>query len=184
MRVIGGTAKGRRLEAPRGRRVRPTLDRVREALFDILSSDVPGTRFLDLFAGTGANGIEALSRGAEQATFVDADTTVLAVLRRNLQHTGFADRARCLRLTLPTGLRDFGRAHGSFGIVFMDPPREFSEIGAMLDSIRRQGIVCPEGVLVAEHDSRTPVGEREGWHRARRAVYGETALSFFRPLTE
>jgi len=184
MRVIGGTAKGRRLEAPKGKHVRPTLERVREALFDILSSEVSGSRFLDLFAGTGANGIEALSRGARQAVFVDSDDSVVAVLHRNLEHTGFADRARCLRLTLPAGLRGFGRRHGVFDIVFADPPRAFAETEAVLDGIRRQGALTSNGMVVVEHGSRAAIDNVEGWRCARQVIYGDNALSFFRMLQD
>ena len=104
MRIIAGIARGRRIESPAGWSTRPTLDRVRESLFNILAPRVPGAAFLDLFAGTGANGLEALSRGAVRAVLVDNDPAALAVIRRNTTLCGFTDTAQCLRLDLPTGL--------------------------------------------------------------------------------
>src|SRR5579863_9275217 len=97
MRVITGEAKGRKLKAPKTMGTRPIIDRVKTALFDILSTEVEDVRFLDLFGGTGSVGIEALSRGAAHATFIEMDAKVLQILRENLQTTGLADRAETLR---------------------------------------------------------------------------------------
>ena len=116
MRVVAGEFKGRRLQAPRGRRTRPTADRVREALFSMLG-DVSGARVLDLYAGSGALGIEALSRGAESAVFVERDQQALAAMRRNLEAVGAEADVRRQDVS-----RFLARTEGTFDLVFCDPP--------------------------------------------------------------
>lgn len=180
MRVIGGEARGRRLEAPKGARVRPTLDRVRESLFNILAPRLSGARFLDLFAGSGANGIEALSRGASACTFVDNDETSLRVLRKNLDNTGLGARARVRRLPLPGGLDRLEEFEGGYDIIFADPPYIFSRHAALLAAVRNFGLLAEQGVIVLEHAARTELAdELDGYRCSRRNRYGDTALSFY-----
>ena len=119
MRIVAGTARGRKLFSPEGMDVRPTTDKVKESLFNIIQFEVPGARVLDLFAGTGQLGIEALSRGAEEAVFVDAAGKSLATVKRNVDLCGFADRAR---LVHADALAWLSRREGTFDLVFLDPP--------------------------------------------------------------
>lgn len=177
MRVIAGIARGRRLLSPPGDRVRPTQERVREALFNILAEDVADARFLDLFAGSGANGIEALSRGAAEAAFVDDHAQSLACIRKNLENTRLDDRGQCLRLSLP---RDLTRVSGAFDLVFADPPYDFAAYEVLLAQLAESGLVRDGGRVIVEHPRRTSLPDVAGTLRvARRRDYGSTTLSFY-----
>ena len=180
MRVIAGIAGGTRLVAPKGRDVRPTLDRVREALFNILAPRLEGARFLDLFAGTGAHGVEALSRGAATAVFADSDGRSLKAVRRNLEATRLGAQARVVRLALPKGLSTLAAREQPFDIVFADPPYDFSQYAHLLGSIRGEALLAVDGILVVEHATRVDLGaDLGGFVRGRYRTYGDTALSFF-----
>ena len=122
MRVIAGSAKGRRLFAPKGTETRPTSDRVKESLFNILGERVIGGAVLDLYAGSGALGIEALSRGAARAVFVDAEKAAIETIRRNVEGAGFSDRATIRRASAKTALRDLTADGERFDLIFLDPP--------------------------------------------------------------
>jgi len=178
VRIIAGQARGRRLLGPPADwLIRPTLDRIRESLFNILAPRLEAARFLDCFAGTGANGIEALSRGAAQAVFVDADARALRLVRENLTHTGLAEGAMCFKLTLP---QDLGRIPGRFDIIFADPPYEFTEYEALLQGIPEYGLLADDGVIVLEHHRRHEIPAQCGaFSRHRQSRYGEKRLSFY-----
>ena len=177
MRVIAGSARGIRLEAPPGQDIRPTLDRVREALFSILMPQLEDARFLDLFAGTGANGIEALSRGAAAATFVDRDRKALNIVRDNLLRARVAVHATCLQLELP---RDLNRIPGAFDIVFADPAYDFSDYEAFITGVDDTGLIAEDGRLIIEHKRAMNLPESVGrLTRTRVAAYGQCALSFY-----
>lgn len=179
MRVIAGTAKGIRLEAPRGLDIRPTLDRVREALFSILQPRIEGAAFLDLFAGAGANGIEALSRGAARAVFVDADPRALAAIRANLQRARLDARAMVMAQRLPAGLARIPHAATPFDLAFADPPYAFGAYAGLLEALSG-GLLTPEALVVVEHDARRPCVDQAGsFQRTRTATYGAAALSFY-----
>lgn len=166
MRVVAGSAKGRRLNAPDGLGVRPTGDRVREAVFDMLGSldVVEGRRVADLFAGTGALGIEALSRGAAAATFVERDQAALDVIRTNLVVTGLYARAT----VVPGDALDWAATAPRVDVALVDPPYAFDEWPALLASISA-------GTLVAESDRELDLGPRWVALRARR--YGGTVVT-------
>ncbi len=178
MRIIAGQAKGRRLLSPPADwPIRPTLDRIRESLFNIVTPRLEGARFLDCFAGTGANGIEALSRGASQAVFVDSDARALRLVRENLTHTGLAGGGMCFKLTLP---QDLGRIPGRFDIIFADPPYEFAEYEALLYGIQECGLLADQGWVVLEHHRRHAIPAHcGGLSRHRQSRYGEKRLSFY-----
>jgi len=138
---------------------------------------VETARFLDCFAGTGANGIEALSRGASQAVFVDADARALRLVRENLTHTGLAQGAMCFKLTLP---KDLGRIPGRFDIIFADPPYEFTEYEALLHGIQEYALLAEDGLVVLEHHRRHEIPTECGaLSRRRQTRYGEKRLSFY-----
>lgn len=180
MRVIAGTARGTKLIAPSGFDVRPTLDRVREALFSILMPRIDDAVFLDLFSGTGAIGIEALSRGAKSATFVDQDIRSINTLRRNLEATHFVSRSCIRRLALPQSLSSLAKDPFRYDIVFIDPPYAFETYTELLNALPESGLLAEHAVVVVEHNARKdPLTAVTALNRYRVAAYGETALSFF-----
>ena len=180
MRVIAGSAKGTRLRSPRDRGARPTLDRVREALFSILGARVEDARVLDLFAGTGAIGIEALSRGAARCEFVEKDRERKALILENLNAAKVRDRASVRASVLPEGLSTLARDGSRFDIIYADPPFDFGRYAVLCAEIDRLNLLNPEGILIVEHDSKTALGDRtDRLIRVREARYGRTTLSFF-----
>src|SRR5262245_36867328 len=156
MRVIGGHDRGRRLRAPRGLRTRPTADRVRETLFDVLGPAVAGARVLDLFAGTGAVGIEALSRGAARVVLVERDPSALRALRANLAALGASrGAARVMAGDVLHALPEIGAQEGAFDFVFVDPPYATTLAARTLEALVVAG-VCREGTeVVVQHSTRT-----------------------------
>jgi len=180
MRVIAGIARGHKLETPKGAHVRPTLDRVREALFNILTPRVEGARFLDLFAGTGANGIEALSRGALSCIFVDNDTRSIEMTRRNLEKTGLDTNAKVLRLTLPAAMDRLAGEGPGFDIIYADPPHKFNRFNDLLDGVAAEDLLATGGLVIVEHASRNELEDEMGGIALQRSErYGEATLSFF-----
>lgn len=171
MRVIAGIYGGRTLQAPRGERTRPTSDRVREALFSILA-DLSGARVLDLFAGSGALGIEALSRGAAQATFVDSAAPAIAAIHANLEQLG--QRAEVIRGSALRALNCSPLADRQYDLVFLDPPyRMAGSLGSEL-SVALPPVLAPEARVVAESDRRAPLELDLPLQRERR--YGDTLI--------
>ena len=188
MRIVGGSARGRLLAGPKHEGLRPTADRVRQALFDILGQRVDGDRVLDLYAGTGALALEALSRGARSALLVDRSPEALELCRSNAEALGFADRARIVRRILPAGLAALG-GEGELGppydLVFADPPYErAADLEEVLRWLGGSGILSARGVAVLEHDRRTeiavPVPGEGRWARSGERRFGDTQLSFYR----
>ena len=183
MRVIAGSARGHRLEAPAGRDVRPTADRVREALFSSIGPRVVGARVLDLFAGSGALAVEALSRGATAATLVERDRRAAAVAERNLARTRLAGRAllmRCDAAAFATEPRG-----GPFDLVLADPPYQdpLPEVYRLLSGLHAAGALAPGVTVVVERDRRDPHLETDPppfLALDRRRVYGDTVLLYLR----
>lgn len=181
MRVISGQAKGHRLKVPKGRAVRPTAARVKEALFNILPHDLSGLKILDLFAGTGSLSAEALSRGAAEVILVDVSRKAANTIRENLRALGFSHNAKIWIGSVPKSLRQLSRKGETFDLVFLDPPYEKGWVGKILEVIGQERLMRKAGMVVAEHSSREEVQERYGvleLHDQRR--YGSTVLSFFR----
>ena len=176
MRVIAGKAKGIQLKTPEGMLTRPTTDRVKEALFSILQFDLPGTRVLDLFGGTGQLGIEALSRGAREAVFVDAREEACRLIRENLKRTGFTGKVvRGDYLTYLAQCRE------KFNIIFLDPPYAEVFLENALNRITEIDILQSGGIIVAER----PLGkelpwEFEGYTRSKDYKYGKIILTLYR----
>jgi 16S rRNA (guanine966-N2)-methyltransferase len=169
MRVVAGSARGRRLQAPAGRSTRPTADRVREAVFNALGSlgAVEGASVLDLFAGSGALGIEALSRGAARATFVDSDRRAVEVVRANLETVGLAGRATVVRGDVLSHLVDLGPVD----LALVDPPYAFDGWDTLLEALDAR-------FVVAESDREIPAGE--AWEVLRARRYGGTVVTLLR----
>jgi 16S rRNA (guanine966-N2)-methyltransferase len=169
VRVVAGSFKGRRLVAPRGMRTRPTADRVREALFSMLG-DVEGARVLDLYAGSGALGIEALSRGASAATFVERDPRAVAAIERNLAAVGV--EAPIVRQDVA---RFLGRAAGVFDLVFCDPPYDSASALAGTLAERLPAVTAPDARIVTESDKRNPL--ELPFPLITERVYGDTRIA-------
>ncbi|TJY43233.1 16S rRNA (guanine(966)-N(2))-methyltransferase RsmD [Cohnella pontilimi] len=181
MRVISGQAKGRPLKAVPGNTTRPTTDKVKEALFSIIGPYFDGDRVLDLFAGTGGLGIEALSRGAGSAVFIDANQRSVEVVRRNLEATKFGDRAEVYRNDARKAVKLLEKKGEPFDLLFLDPPYAITDCDAILQDLADRGLVAGNAVAVVEHSSDVLYPEQfGGFHRKRHAVYGETALSVYR----
>lgn len=182
MRVIAGRLGGRRLSAPRGRGTRPTSDRVREALFSMLG-DIEGAVVLDLYAGTGALGIEALSRGARRAVFVENARPALAALAENLTTLGLAGEARVLAQPVARA-SDLVAREGPFDLILVDPP--YAALAEAAATVARVvgpqgagGGLAPGGRLVIEHASRDAAPEIPGLSLVRTRSYGEASLSLY-----
>jgi len=171
MRVVGGELGGRRLRAPAGGRTRPTADKVREALFSILG-DVTGARVLDLYAGSGALGIEALSRGASEATFVDSARAATAAIRRNLEDLGLegtVHRGDAVRFL------DVAAGESLFDIVFCDPPYDSAGAVAGMLAERLPSVLADSALIVTESDKRNPLVLP--FPLVRERTYGDTRLA-------
>ena len=180
LRIIAGSAKGLLIKVPQGKNVRPTTDRVREALFNILAPRIEGARFLDLFAGTGANGLEALSRGADECLFVEAHGPTLNLIGENARGLSLSTRSHYQRLDLPKGMDRLNGAGGGFDIVFADPPYEYDSYLVILEALTENGLIRPEGTAVVEHSARVVLPKEAGrLNQVRTCRYGETALTFF-----
>ena len=180
VRIISGEARGRILKAPRGYKTRPTSDRVREAIFDTLPHWLEGMKVLDLFAGSGAMGIEALSRGAERAVFVESSPVVSEVIKANLKACAFTERAHVIAAKLPGALKRVLKIEGSFDLIFIDPPYEkglAEETLAMLAPM--EGTVA-NGLVVVEHSAKEEMPEEiNPLRRIRIKKYGSTAVSIY-----
>ena len=181
-RVIAGTARSIRLQAP-GEGTRPLADRVKQTLFAILEPDLRGATFLDLFAGSGAAGIEALSRGAAHATFVDQDQGAVRIIKANLQLTGLADRATVTRGEVLAWLRDPARTdEPPRDVVLLDPP--YWDAAVLIAALEALGpLLAPTARVVAKHFWRDAPPARVGLLASdRERRFGETALTFYRPV--
>ncbi|HEY8694432.1 MAG TPA: 16S rRNA (guanine(966)-N(2))-methyltransferase RsmD [Chloroflexota bacterium] len=175
MRVIAGSAKGRPLKGPRSAGTRPTSDRVREALFDILAEYVEGAKVLDLYAGTGALAIEALSRGAESADLVEADKGAQAVIADNLALTGLADKAHLWRMRVEKALCVLP---GQYDVILADPPYADAHITTVLSKLGR--LIAEHGLVAIEHASRSPLpDDAPGLRLWKRRRHGDATLSLY-----
>ncbi len=181
MRVIAGTHRGRRLRGPEGFVLRPTSDRVREALFSILGNRLPRSRFLDLYAGTGAVGIEALSRGAMHVTSVESSAGALQLLRRNVSECRMAHQMTIHPKTVKQFLGRPDRWSGPYDIVFVDPPYSLvHELQSLFDDVAIPQLFADDSWMVVEHAEKTTLPTHLGRNVFLRSyLYGDTALSVF-----
>ncbi|HKY34188.1 MAG TPA: 16S rRNA (guanine(966)-N(2))-methyltransferase RsmD [Candidatus Polarisedimenticolia bacterium] len=180
LRVIGGSLRGRRLLTPRGDRIRPTGDRVREALFDILGDRIRGAVFLDAYAGTGAVGVEALSRGAGFAVFVERDPEAVELIRRNLDSLReSAGRARLIGRDLAAAVALLETEGVRFDVVYLDPPWSGGELDRGLRLIGTGRILSHAAVVVAEHDAASEPPGGGALKLLRTRSYGRAGLTFY-----
>lgn len=179
MRVITGSARGIRLQTLEGLDVRPTTDRVKEGMFSAIQFDIPGARVLDLFAGSGQLGIEALSRGARQAVFVDQSRASLDVVRENLKKCRFTDNCELHQKTAEQYLRT---APGKFDLIFLDPPYRQDLLGQIIPQLLP--VLAPGGKIVAEHEMNCNLAEKfSDLELQKNYFYGKIVVSVF-ALTE
>jgi len=182
MRVIAGSAKGRRLFAVPGQSTRPITDRVKEALFNILADAVVEARFLDLFAGTGSVGIEALSRGASEATFVDCDRRAIATIRRNLDAARLADCATVLQRDAFRFVREYGR--DPFDIIYVAPPQYEGLWSRTLQALQGSRVIKPATLVVVQiYPKEFEALELRQFVLCDQRTYGSTMLSFYEAIS-
>ena len=178
MRVISGSARGKKLQCVEGIDIRPTLDRVKESVFNMIAFDIPDSSVLDLFSGSGALGIEALSRGAKRAVFVDSAKAAVALVRENLRRTKFTEQATVLQSDY---LSYLSRCRETFGIIFLDPPYAESFLENSLQKIVEFDILASGGIIVTER----PEGKElpfvfDGYTRSKDYRYGKTLVTLYR----
>ena len=188
MRVIAGHLGGRRLLAPEGQETRPTPDRVREALFSSLETwlggpgSLEGARGLDLYAGSGALGIELLSRGGESVTFVERSPDALSVLEKNLEQLEVEGQSTIARGDVYAVLGRLRHPGPSFDVVFLDPPYAVEDTDRILARVRERDLLISGGIAVVEHSSRREPEGGPGYEKLRTRRYGTVAISFYRAL--
>lgn len=180
MRVVSGRARGCKLMAPAGLGTRPTADRMKEALFSMLAEDVPNAEFLDLFSGTGQIGIEALSRGAASAVFVERDMACADIIRKNLARAKLSEFGQVLCCCCLEAITALGRGGRAFDIVFMDPPYGHGLAGAALSALAASGVLKPGGFAVAEMGGGESLPETDGLYVFKKKEYKTTVFIFWR----
>ena len=184
-RVVTGRFRGAVLQAPEGDRTRPTTDKVKEALFSIIQSRIPGAEFLDLYSGSGQIGIEALSRGAVRATLVDKSGQSAGIIKKNIDKLKLSgsDEIRYYKMNVAQALELLGKEGEKFDIIFMDPPYKDAPLRLEEETrlISENKLLAPGGMLIAEHDrDYEPPEELNGLKRVRSCSYGITVITFFK----
>lgn len=179
MRIISGTCRGRKLTLLKGLDIRPTSDRIRESIFNILDSRTRDARVLDLFAGTGALGLETLSRGAAHAVFVDLSPTACRIIRQNIDRCHFSGQSELIQLDVLSALNHPAVSRHRFDLIFMDPPYGRGHVAQTLEHPHLSALLSKTGIIVAEHDVReilTP--PLSGLDIFRQKKYSRTTVSF------
>lgn len=181
MRIIAGERRGAQLFAPKGMDTRPTQAKVKESLFNMLQADVPGSRVLDLFAGSGNLALEALSRGAESAVLVDADREAAACIRRNVEKLRFADRSALYRCDWRQAVAQM-KAAGilPFDLVFLDPPYRMTELWDICDALAEAGLLAPHAVLALEHRTGALPEPEPRFALYKQRAYADTEIHVYR----
>ncbi|WNR46602.1 16S rRNA (guanine(966)-N(2))-methyltransferase RsmD [Paenibacillus roseipurpureus] len=181
MRVISGTAKGRSLKAVPGTSTRPTTDKVKEAIFSMIGPYFDGGQVLDLFAGTGGLGIEALSRGMDKAIFIDIEKKSIDTIQHNVQVAGLKDQVEIYRTDATRALKVLAKRAEQFQLVFLDPPYRMKGIAELISTMEEQALVDEQAVVVVEHDAKDVLDETiGGFLKQRRADYGDTAVTIYK----
>jgi 16S rRNA (guanine(966)-N(2))-methyltransferase RsmD len=181
MRIVAGKNKGNILKSPKDLSVRPTSEKVREALFDILGISIKETCFLDLFAGTGAVGIEALSRGAREVVFIEKELKCIKIIKKNVEKTGNMQNAIIYKIDFLSGLKLLVKKNYILDYIFLDPPYSRELVNISLLEIAKLPILRPNGLVIAQHHKKEKVMENINslrFYNQRR--YGECYLSFYR----
>jgi 16S rRNA (guanine966-N2)-methyltransferase len=182
VRVIAGTFRSRRLKTPKTLRVRPTSDRLRETLFNILGPAIEDSLFVDLYAGTGAIGIEAISRGAREVIFIESHSKTAQLIRENLRSLQILGGAEVIEQPVLRGLEKLAARHSMADFLFLDPPYDHEEeLLVALDFLDSSHLIAPLGMVVVEHRAKTELPDRfDRLERTRLVEQGDAALSFYR----
>lgn len=179
MRIIAGSCKGRPIQAPKGMDTRPTLDRVKESLFGIIQFEIYGRRVLDLFAGSGNLGLEALSRGASFAAFNDANREANKVIKANIEKLGFGGCSAIYCMDYAAAVAASVADKKGFDIVFLDPPYKAGLMENALAALLKHSALRPNALVVAEHDAKLAPNPVDGFLLKDRRIYRDTAISFY-----
>jgi 16S rRNA (guanine(966)-N(2))-methyltransferase RsmD len=184
LRVIAGSARGHKLKAPEGMETRPTTDRIKETLFNMIAYELPGCNFLDLYSGSGGIGIEALSRGADKAVFVDESNVCKKIIEENLVHTKLNAKAVIYQKEVKTVLDQLGQTNEKFDIVFMDPPYGKQLIEETLEKIKKNDLLTSEGFVIVERATNKSMPEIKDMVLWKEKKYKTTTMTFLRRLEE
>jgi len=179
MRIIGGEAKGRRLGVPKGCRIRPTSDRIKEALFNMLRP-IAGKSFLELYAGSGSVGLEALSRGAARIVFIEKNPVLVHLIHKNLRECGFEGPHEALALDVRQGVKLLESRQIRFDVLFADPPYEEEYIDRTIRLIWESNLLSQDGLAVMQHSIREPINTLDLLELYDQRRYGDTILSFLK----
>ena len=179
IRVIGGTARGRRLQGPPGLRFRPTTGRVKEFIFSYLNQEVEGARLLDLFSGTGSLGIEALSRGAASVVFIEEDTRHIRILKDNVALCGFSAEAQIIRGDVFRHIKRLGEGGERFDIVLADPPFKQKLHERITKGVRQAGILARESLLLIEHEVHDSISMESSLRLIKQRRFGHCVVSVY-----
>ncbi len=181
MKITGGKDRSRLIKTPRLKDIRPTLDKIRKAIFDILQNEIADKVILDLFSGSGAIGLEAISRGAKIVYFIEREKACIDVINENIELLKYEDRANVLRGDVFKAIREFGEIREKFDIIIMDPPYRRDLAKKALLKISVYDIIKPSGFVIAEHSKTEKLPERIDLLQLYRQIsYGDTVLSFYR----
>lgn len=178
MRIIAGQAKGRRLASPSGPHIRPVLDQVKESIFNILFN-VEGLSVLDIFAGTGSIGLEAISRGAKRAVFIDSDREAVKTIKKNIEICGFGDPCRIISKHAEVALKILSKKGEKFDLIFIDPPYLKDLVNKTISNVAKLGLLNNNGRIITEHHPKEPVeNPPEGLRITDQRKYGQTLITF------
>ena len=178
MRIIAGKARGRLIEAPEGKNTRPTLDRVRENLFNILQMRIRGAAVLDLFAGSGALSLEAISRGAAKAVLCDIDRSANRIQHRNAETLGFSGQTEILLCNWKKAARLLEERGETFDLIFLDPPYRMTDLTEVAAAL--EGLLAEDGLVIVEHEAKQEVSFGAGFEKTDERKWGFCGMSFYR----
>lgn len=184
MRVISGSARGLKLKSPEGLKTRPTTDRIKESLFNIISNDLLEVNFLDLFSGSGAIGIEALSRGADKVIFIENSKEAFNTIKENLEKAKFISKAQIYNQDYITALNQIKKTGILFDIIFMDPPYSQNIVENALKIIENLNILKKDGIIICEQHINDFVPNLSGFENYRTKLYKTTKIVFFKNIME
>lgn len=178
MRVVSGSARGLKLRAPDGLDTRPTADRIKESLFNIISNDLYNIDFLDIYSGSGAIGIEALSRGAKKAVFIDLSEKSREIIEYNLKKAHFSEKAEIIKKDALLAVFGLGKEKRKFDVIFMDPPYKKGLVEKTLKAVLNLEILKKDGFIIAEQSSEEPLISVDGFKVMRIKKYNKIKLTF------
>ncbi|WP_193708358.1 16S rRNA (guanine(966)-N(2))-methyltransferase RsmD [Alkalibaculum sporogenes] len=183
MRVITGKAKGKKLYSPKDDRVRPTSDKIKQSFFNIIDSLIKDSVFIDCFSGTGAIGIEALSRGAKEVYFIDNNKESVLLIKKNLNTTDLNSMGNIIEMNVEDAISNLSKENVIADIIFMDPPYALDIIPSIIKQISKNNILSQDGIIVAEHDKKyIPEETILDYQISNKRVYGNTTMTYYKRL--